>query len=73
MFNLSCLFYYWFFPFLSWLCPFLKSSNRFFWICLSTFLCFVLLCSDLKVVFKRIVYPVLSCVNPAWVPWVFFP
>ena len=49
------------FPSLSWLCPFLQISNRLFWVCSSTFLCFVFfLCSDLKVVFKRIVYPVLS-------------
>ena len=34
---------------------------------------FVLLYLDLKVVFKRIFYPVLSwCVFPVWVPWVFF-
>ena len=49
------------FPFKFWLCLFLQNSNRLFWVCPSTFLCFVLLCSDLKVVFKRIVYPVLSC------------
>ena len=44
-------------------CPglfFLQKSNGLFWVCLSTFWCFVLSGSDLKVVFKRIIYPVLS-------------
>ena len=40
VFNLSCLFYYWFLSFLSWLCPFLKNSNRLFWVCFSTFFVF---------------------------------
>ena len=26
MFNLLCLFFYWFFPFLVWLCTFLKNQ-----------------------------------------------
>ena len=39
---------------------FSQKSNCLFWFCLSTYWCFVLLCSDLKVVFKRIIYPVLS-------------
>ena len=45
--------------FLSWLCPFLKNQIVFFWVCRSTFWCFVLLCSVLKVFFKRTIYPVL--------------
>ena len=39
---------------------FLQISNCSFWVCLPTFWCFVLLCSDSKVVLKRIIYPVLS-------------
>ena len=53
-------FFNWFFPFLSWLCPFFRNSNCLFWVYLLTFLRFDCLCSDLKVVFKRIIYPVLS-------------
>ena len=29
-----------------------QKSKCLFWVCLSTFCCFVLLCSDLKLVFK---------------------
>ena len=32
---------------------FSQKSNCLFWVCLSTFWCFVLLCSDLKIVFKK--------------------
>ena len=39
--------------------PFLLLVCSFFDL-IVTFWCFVLLCSDLKVVFKRIIYPVLS-------------
>ena len=48
------------FSFVVLVVSFSQKSNCLFWVCLSTFWCFVLLCSDLKVVFKRIVYPVLS-------------
>ena len=48
------------FSFVVLVLSFLQKSNCLFWFCLSTFWCFVLLCSDLKVVFKRIIYPVLS-------------
>ena len=44
------------FSFVVLVLSFLHKSNCLFWVCLSTFLCFVLLCSDLKVVFKRIIY-----------------
>ena len=37
---------------------FLQKSTFLFWVCLTTFWCFVLLCSDLKVVFEKIIYPV---------------
>ena len=39
---------------------FFRKTNRLVWVCFSTFLCFIRFCSDLKVVFKRIIYPVLS-------------
>ena len=39
---------------------FSQKPNCLFRVCISTFWCFVLLCSDLKVVLKRIIYPVLS-------------
>ena len=42
------------------------------WVCLSTFLCFIISFVDLIIVFNRINYPVLSWVNPVWVPLVFF-
>ena len=48
------------FSFVVLVVSFSQKSKFLFWVCLSTFWCFVLLCSDLKVVFKRIVYPVLS-------------
>ena len=48
------------FSFVVFVLSFLQKSNCLFWSCLSTFWRFVLLCSDLKVVFKRITYPVLS-------------
>ena len=60
--TFRAFFYYCFFFFWSWLCPFLQNSNSLFWVCLSTFLCFVLLCSDLKVVFKRTIYAVIKLV-----------
>ena len=39
---------------------FLQKSSCLIWFYVSTFGCFVLSCSDLKEVFKRIIYPVLS-------------
>ena len=42
------------------------------WVCLATFLCFIISFLDFIIVFKRIIYPVLSWVNPVWVPLVFF-
>ena len=39
---------------------FSQKSNCLFWVSLSTFWCFVFLCSVLKVVFKRIIYLLLS-------------
>ena len=42
------------------------------WVCVSTFLCFNISFVDFIIVFKRINYPVLSWVNPVWVPLVFF-
>ena len=53
------------FSFVVLVLSFPQKSNCLFWVCLSTFWCFVLLCLDLKLVFRRIFYPV-------WVPWVFF-
>ena len=47
------------FPFFVLVVPFSQKSNRLFWVCRSTFWCFVLLCSDLKVFFKRTIYPVI--------------
>ena len=41
------------------------------WVCLSTFLCFIISFVDFIIVFKRINYPVLSWVNPVWVPFFF--
>ena len=38
---------------------FSQKSNCLFWVCLSTFW-FFFLCSDLRIVFKRRIYPVLS-------------
>ena len=42
------------------------------WVCLTTFLCFVISFLDFILVFKRINYPVLNWVNSVWVPLVFF-
>ena len=42
------------------------------WVCLSTFLCFIISFVDFIIVFNRINYPVLSWVNPLRVPLVFF-
>ena len=42
------------------------------WVCLTTFLCFIISFLDFIIVFKRINYPVLSWVDPVWVPLVFF-
>ena len=36
------------------------------------FLCFIISFLDFIIVFKRIFYPVLSWVNPVWVPLDFF-
>ena len=59
-FNLSCYFLLLVFSFVVLVMSFSQNSNCLFWVYLSTFWCFVLLCSDLKVVFKRIIYPVFS-------------
>ena len=59
VFDLLSLFYYcFFFVFVLVSCS--QKSNRLVWVCLSTFLGFTHLLLDLKVVFKRIIYPVLS-------------
>ena len=42
------------------------------WVCLTTFLCLIISFLGFILVFKRIKYPVLSRVNPVWVPLVFF-
>ena len=42
------------------------------WVCLATFLCFIISFLDFMIVFKRINYPVLKWVNPVWVPLVLF-
>ena len=42
------------------------------WVCLTTFLCFIISFLDFIIVFKRINYPVLSWVNLVWIPLVFF-
>ena len=42
------------------------------WVCPATFLCFMISFLDFIIVFKRINYPVLSWVNPVWVPLFFF-
>ena len=49
-----------FFPFLSWLCPFLKIQIVCFAFVFRLFVLFCFVFSDLKVVFKRIIYPVVS-------------
>ena len=51
---------------------FLKSKLFVVWVCLSTFLCFIISFLDFIIVFKRIIYPVLNWVNPVWVPLVSF-
>ena len=54
-------------------CVLFSNSKLFLvWVCLSTFLCFIISFVDFVIVFKRINYPVLSWVNPVWVPLVFF-
>ena len=56
-----------------WLCPFSKNQIVFgVWVCLATFLCFIISFLDFIIVFKRINYPVLNWVNPVWVSLVFF-
>ena len=58
---------------LLWLCPFFRKSNCFwFGFVLRFFLCSMISFLDFIIVFKRINYPVLSWVNPVWVPLVFF-
>ena len=42
------------------------------WVCLATFLCFMISFLDFIIVFKRINYPVLNWVNPVWASLVFF-
>ena len=63
--------------FWSFLCYFgcvLFSKIKLFLVCfcLTTFLCFFISFLDFIIVFKRINFPVLSWVNPVWVPLVFF-
>ena len=63
----------WFFLMSCWLCPFFSKIKLFVvWVCLSTFLCFIISFLDFIIVFKRINYPVLNWVNPVWVPLVSF-
>ena len=57
---------------LLWLCPFFKNQIVLVWVCLATFLCFMISFLDFIIVFKRINYPVLNWVNLVWVPLVFF-
>ena len=42
------------------LCPFSKIKLFLVWVCLATFLCFIISFLDFIIVFKRINYPVLS-------------
>ena len=63
--------------FWSFLCYFgcvLFSKIKLFlvWVCPTPFLCFIISFVDFIIVFKRINYPVLSWVNPVWIPLVFF-
>ena len=62
----------WFFLMSCWLCPFFKIQI----VCgmgLSfDFFVFYYFFLRLKIVFKRIIYPVLNWVNPVWVPLVSF-
>ena len=69
--NIKCWFFL-VFLMLLWLCPFSKIKLFLVWVCLTTFLCFIIFFLDFIIVFKRINYPVLSWVNPVWVPLVFF-
>ena len=55
-----------------WLCPSFKNQIVFGLGCLATSLCFIISFLDFIIVFKKINYPVLSWVNPVWVPLVFF-
>ena len=55
-----------------WLCLFSKIKLFVVWVCLSTFLCFIISFLDFIIVFKRINYPVLNWVYPVWVPLVSF-
>ena len=51
---------------------FFQKSNCFLvWVCLTTFLCFIVSFLDFIIVFKRINDPVLSWVNPVWVTLLF--
>ena len=63
--------------FWSFLCYFgcvlsLKIELFLVWVCLATLLCFIISFLDFIIVFKRIIYLVLNCVKPVWVPLVFF-
>ena len=54
-------------------CVLFSKINLFLvWVCLATFLCFIISFLDFIIIFKRIKYPVLSWVNSVWVPLVFF-
>ena len=64
--------FFWSFLCYFWLCPFFKIKFFLVWVCLSTFLWFIISFLDFVIVFKRISYPVLNWVNPVWVPLVFF-
>ena len=62
----------WFFLCLVGYVLFPKNKLFVVWVCLSTFLCFIISFLDFIIVFKRIIYPVLNWVNPVWVPLVSF-
>ena len=65
-FMLVCLMLLWSGPFFSKIKLFLV------WVCLATFLCFIISFLEFIIVSKRINYPVLNWVNSVWVPLVFF-
>ena len=64
--------FFWVFLCYLWLCPFFIIELFLVWVCLSTFLCLNISFVGFIIVFKRINNPVLSWVNPVWVPLVLF-
>ena len=61
------------FSYVTLVVSFFQKSNCFWFLfCLTTFLCFFISFLDFIIVFIRINYPVLSSVNPVWLPLVFF-